>query len=223
MTMRLLSLSFLLFFSSHLMARIEFHPPADWVEMEAPSKMPPQVIYLKKVKSPDEVIQITVIATEPVLSVSQAQGYLSGALHGMRNKGHTEQLVSDTVIDGFPVKHIVGEFRSDEYEGAYLTETKIFFTDQAVVNVSVSIDDAGGGRDLAAPLFDWVKIPGSPVVFSAVDPVYSKNYQMGQKVGQYSFWVVVAVGLFLLIRWSKRKTKSKLADAEARKRDSVDS
>ena len=45
------------------MAQIEFHPPADWVEMEAPSKMPPQVIYLKKVKSPDEVIQITVIAT----------------------------------------------------------------------------------------------------------------------------------------------------------------
>ena len=93
-----------------------------------------------------QTTQITVAALPAVDSLSAASEVTAGQVSGMEKGGFVNESVTDIEVSGFPAKQIVGEFRSDAYEGAYSVDTKVVFTDEATVTISVSVydDDSNG-------------------------------------------------------------------------------
>lgn len=125
--------------SPHLLAQVRVNPPVDWVEMEIPQQLPQEIDFLKKVATKNQSVQVTVAAMRPVSTKSGASEFVAGQITGMENGGFILESVSDTEVAGFPAKHIRGEFRSEQYEGTYLADAKVIFSDQATVTVMVLI------------------------------------------------------------------------------------
>jgi hypothetical protein len=199
-TMRFILLISVVLFPSVLTAQVRLDPPDDWIELDAPSELPPEIIYLKKVASEDESVQVTVVATKPLDTLSGVNDYVSGQVKGMKKGGFILNSVNEIEVKGFPARHVIGEVRSDQYEGAYLADTSIIFSDEATISVSVMVDDARGGRELGASVLDWITITGSPADLSdrAISP--SSTYSIAERVGYYGVWAVFVVAVVGVVR-----------------------
>lgn len=190
---------------------IEFHPPAGW-ETNAVTGLPPELHSAKKSLSPDQGIEVTLIETKVAASATEAETMMKGQLSGMEKKGFVLQQRDEITLQGFPARHLRGEFRSPEFEGAYLVDSYTFFSDAATITLSISIDDAKGGRELGAEVLKWVSIPGAPLAFSKATPESSKAYSIGEMIGRYLVYGVVVLALLQAIRHGvakRRKTTDK--------------
>lgn len=206
--MRFISFIFIFLLPSLTTAQVKVNPPTGWIELKKPSELPPEIIYVKKVASEDQSIQVSVVAMNPVGSVSDIEEVVAGQISGMKKGGFVLESIVDVEVDGFPAKHIVGEFRSDQYEGAYLADTKLVFSDQATVSISVSIDDARGGRELGDSIIDWITISGSPVTLGKALPTVATSRSIAEKIGYYGFWVVVGAAAVGAVRRRIQRRKS---------------
>lgn len=214
--MRILLLLVAFAFPSTLKAQVQVNPPADWTEMETPTELPPEITFLKKIAPEDQSIQVTVTAMKPVRTTSGADEFVAGQISGMKKGGFILESVSDTEVAGFPAKHIRGEFRSDQYEGAYLADTKVIFSDQATVSVSVSIDDARGGRELGDGVLTWIEVAGAPASLSDQPTSPSKNFSIGEKIGRYTVYAAIGAALIGIVRRRIQASKTTKANPKDR-------
>lgn len=198
--MRVLLLIVTFVLPATLKAQVEMNPPTDWVVLETPTELPPKVTFLKKIASEDQSIQVSVAATAPASTTSAADEVVAGMISGMKKGGFILDSVSETEVFGFPAKHIRGEFRSDQYEGAYLADTKVIFSDQATVSVAVSIDDARGGRELGDKVFDWIKVAGAPASLSDQRTNPSENFSIAERIGSYMVYAAIGAVLIGVVR-----------------------
>jgi hypothetical protein len=207
--MRFILLISVVFFPAVLTAQVRLDPPDDWIELDAPSELPPEIIYLKKAASEDKSIQVTVVAMKPIETLSGANEHVSGQINGMKKGGFILNSVNEIEVKGFPARHVIGEVRSDQYEGAYLSDTRIIFSDEATISVSVMVDDARGGRELGKSVLDWIAITGSPAVLSDRVSSPSTTYSIAERVGYYGVWVVVGLAVVGVIRRRIARRKSR--------------
>lgn len=145
-------------------------------------------------------MEVFVLVTKPLNTTKDANEFVTGLITGMKKNGYIGESATDTEIEGFPARHLIGEFRSDEYEGAYLADTKILFSDAGTVTISVKIDDARGGRELADSPLDWISVSGSPVTLKISSDQASTSFSIGEKLGRYTVYVALAVALVTIIR-----------------------
>jgi hypothetical protein len=192
---------------------IDFHPPAGW-ETNDLTGLPPELHSAKKSHSPDEGIEVTLIETKVAASATEMEAMMRGQLSGMEKKGFVLQESEEITIHGFPARHLRGEFRSPEFEGAYLVDSYTFFSDAATITLSISIDDAKGGRELGADVLKWLTIPGAPLAFNAAAPESSSAYSIGEMIGRGLVYAVFGLALLQFIRHQvakRRKTAEKPA------------
>ena len=208
--MRPISLSLALASTSIVADEVKFNPPEEWIEQAVPSPLPSPLTYLKKVASEDQFIQVTVSALPSVDSSAAANEVTAGQISGMKKGGFVEENVTDIVVSGFPAKQIIGEFRSDDYEGVYLVDNKVVFSDEATVSVSVSVydHDARGEMEVVPPVLDWVSFPGSPAVLADSSSSVSRNFSIGEKIGSFVVYGVIGFAFVAAIRHYGQKKKA---------------
>jgi hypothetical protein len=188
---------------------IESHPPEGW-ETNDLTDLPPEILSAKKLLSPDQGVDVTVIGTKVAASPAEMEEMMRGQLAGMKKKGFILERSEETTFQGFPARHLIGEFRSPEFEGAYLMDSYTVFSDAATVALAVSVDDARGGRELGADLAKWITIPGAPLVFTGSAPQRSDAYSMGEMIGKYLVYGVVVLAIVQIIR--RRSSKRPRAE-----------
>lgn len=211
---RLISLFFIALVGCATSAEINLNLPSGWVIKDSPTDLPAEILALKKASTADESVQLTVVALDPVASVKAANDVVAGQISEMTKGGYIHTRTEEVDFGGFPARHIVGEFRSDQYEGAYLSDNYVVFSDAATLTIAVSIDDSAGGRELASKIHDWVSIPGTPASLSSDQQQYSENYEIGQKIGYYGFYALIGVVAIVLIRKRMTRNKTKATKAE---------
>jgi hypothetical protein len=212
--MRFILVIFFTIFPTLLTAQVRIDPPDDWIELETPLELPPEIKYLKKVASKDKSIQVTVVAMRSVETLSGANEHVSGQINGMKKGGFILNSVNEIEVNGFPARHVIGEVRSDQYEGMYLADTVIIFSDEAAISVSVMVDNAHGGRELGASVLDWISITGSPAILSdrAINP--STTYNIAERVGYYAVWVVIGLAVVGVIRRGSARRRSRRGEQD---------
>jgi formyltetrahydrofolate synthetase len=221
MRLKLLAIASLI--PSLILAQVQIDPPTKWIELEVPSKLPPGITYMRKVASADQSVQVSVLALKAIKSLSGAEEAVAEQIKGMKTGGFILDSVANTNINGFTAKHIVGEFRSDQYESAYLVESWILFSELATVSISVSIDSARGGRELADDVHRWINISGSPATLQDRPESLSMNHSIGEKIGRYTVYAAFGFALIGIVRKLLQRgkaTRAKPCDAASDRPDS---
>jgi len=187
--------------ASSLDAKSLYNMPKGWAKSPSRSLEGTMMLALEQYKSPKEGIQITVIKNPRVASPDEIVNTVGGALAGMKKKGYHHISTVEKKFRGHEHRHLKGEYRSDEYEGAYLADTHIIFTPSGTVIMSISIDDASPELTLGAKLIDNLDIEDYNSDSDTKKIVEeSPAFQMGYKIGYFGGFIATIILIIFVIR-----------------------
>lgn len=208
--MRILILITLLTSVSGALAEVTFDPPEGWILEEAkassPGTDPGAGVTAMKYHAPDGSLQVTVAESAPIRSVPAMDESIAGAIRGMKNGGYLQERLENCEVLGLPATHLVGEFRSEDYEGAYYADTYLIPTEEALVMISVVVDDAAGGRELGDGILDRIGGLSGPVELS--EHRAEREVSVAESIGYYGFFAVLGLGLFSMVRRGAAKRRA---------------
>lgn len=157
-------------------------------------------------------IQASIVDTPPALTAGQQEVSAEGAITGMQKNGYTHQKTLTETFDGRPMLHLVGEYRSKEFEGAYFSDVYLIFSSDVTTMVSVTVDDGLGGRELGNVVLANIKLSAPPPPLQAVSNLppanisyvndSSSHYEIAKKAGYWGFSILL--GGYLLKKFSAR-------------------
>ncbi|HWB02068.1 MAG TPA: hypothetical protein VG796_03525 [Verrucomicrobiales bacterium] len=192
----------LLLLSGKLFAGVLFDPPDGWTQSKSSQVGAASIAVAERYQSKDDSVQVTVVRGVSRDAPPDFTVAVAGTISGMKKNGYQHSTTIELTHRGFPVRHLQGEFRSPEYNGAYLADTYIVFSNAGLTTLSVMIHDAAGSRELGAGLLERVILIGEPPQSNgASGPAdqHSRIYRESVQAGKYIAYGAAALLVILLI------------------------
>jgi len=197
-----------IFFVSCACAESLFNMPDGWTKSPDRKLEGTGISALEQYKSAAEDIQVSIMQHPSTSSEQSKVDTMAGLISGMKNRGYKHGSTTSSKFRGHDLRHLQGEFKLDGYEGVYLADTYVIFTDIATTTLSISIDDGSGGRELGSDILNRLKLDAVvPDKNVNEDPTQTRSWQIGEKIGYSGFFAIVGLGVFSLIKRLKSSNK----------------
>jgi len=163
-----------------------FNMPDGWVESASRKIDEEKLVTLEQYSTADLEIQVSVIKSPPVKSKQDKINSIAGSIKGMENKGFKLEFAKSSNFRGYDSIHARGVFNIVGYDGVFLADTHMIFTDDATITFAASVAESRGGREISLDLLQRLKLDEAKITDE--EPI---------KISESKIWLYV--GIFILI------------------------
>jgi len=185
---------------------ISFDPPEGLILVESKSNPPAHIKELAQYTDADRLIQLSIVTSQPLQYIKEANDTTAGALSGMKRKGFQNEHLSNLSIQGYTARKIVGEFVSSEYEGAFNASTILIFSSNSTYILALSVHETADFSYTIEALAERLSIEGLPVVLKKGTPPPSTNFEKGEEFGKYIAYILF---VYIAYRFFSRHSRKK--------------
>jgi hypothetical protein len=174
-----------------------FQRPSDWpagvITQNGAAKV-------TRFSSPDESIHFTVVEVSPLRTPQNLDSAVRGHIAGLSKNGYQHQSTQASTLDGRPAQRLIGTCRAEGTSEVYFCENYIVPMQEACAIFSALVADDTNGRNMAADLFNHVRLASPATDFSESDgEPMSSTYKLWERIGFFAGCGLV--GLYLLRRF----------------------
>lgn len=203
-----------------------FNPPDGLNDLPVQNPNPSQLAHAEVYASPDGSLRVSVVQSLSAIStIESANDFIRGIRDGSAKKGHDQGETLEIRFGEFEARHIQMEMMDPSTSTAFLCDSYIVFTSEAVVNIMVLCDPKKESRRSLDWLVSHTNLPGEPITLTAAAgsevPLSGMQrssgsfmYEFGRQLGAFFIIVIIiAVVIVFIVRHHQRDPRARAESA----------